>query len=171
GAGALPPCQLPASPQLVLPAPPCHVKVALAKATPAADRASATPTSTLAAIPRTRMGSGSQNLTLVGLSGSRRSARALGGRLGQPECLAGLRARDRDRDRPHVRARGGVDDVRRDALPGAGDAVELDHDRHLAERVLTLGDRPDRELAERRGAAGGLVDRLEGRVDRAVAGE
>ena len=43
--------------------------------------------------------------------------------LGQPDRLVGARARDGDRQRAHVGARGRLDDVGRDALPGAGDAV------------------------------------------------
>ncbi len=50
-------------------------------------------------------------------------------------------------------------------------AVGLDDDRDLAQRVLTLGDGADLEVAQLRLHAGGGVDRVEYRVDRAVSGE
>ena len=50
-------------------------------------------------------------------------------------------------------------------------AADLEHDRGLAERVLAAGDGVDPELAQPRLDAGGGVDRVEDRVDRAVAGE
>ena len=80
-------------------------------------------------------------------------------------------AAERVRQRPHVRAAGRLEDVGRDALAGAGDAADLEHDRGLAERVLAAGDGVDAELAQPRVDAGGGVDRAEDRVDRAVAGE
>ena len=75
------------------------------------------------------------------------------------------------RERADVGAAGRLDDVGRDALAGAGDAAELEHDRRLAERVLAAGDGVDAELAQLRVLAGRRVDRAEDRVDRAVAGE
>ena len=64
-----------------------------------------------------------------------------------------------------------LEDVGRHALTRAGDAVDLDDHRGLAERVLTAGDRVDAELAQPRIDAGGGVDRVEDRVDRTVPGE
>jgi len=50
----------------------------------------------------------------------------------------------------------------------ARDAVDLDDHRRLSERVLTAGDRVDAELPQPGIDAGGGVDRVEDRVDRAV---
>ena len=88
------------------------------------------------------------------------STRRVGFELGPAETI---------RERPKVGAGRRLDDVRRDALTRGRPAVELDHHRHLAERVLALGHRVDPELPQARVDADRRVQRVEDRVDRAVA--
>src|SRR5436190_198384 len=86
------------------------------------------------------------------------------------EAVRGLRLAHDVRQRAHVRDAGRLDDVRGDALPGGRLALELEHDRGLAERVLAARHRVDAERAQLGIDAGRAVDRLEDGVDRAVAG-
>ena len=65
----------------------------------------------------------------------------------------------------------GFEDVRRHALAGRRLTLVIEHDRDLAESVLSAGDRVDAELAQPRVQARGRVDRSEDRVHRPVAGE
>ena len=77
--------------------------------------------------------------------GRRRLARGLGGdALG----LADRGALERVRQRPDVGARRGLEDVGGDALAAGQAPVGAQHHGHLAERVLALGDRRDRVLAQ-----------------------
>ena len=85
---------------------------------------------------------GSEPIGGPGVAGSRRG---LGG---DPLGLAHRRALERVRQRPHVGARRGLEDVGGDALAAGQPPVGAQHHGHLAERVLALGDRGDGVLAQ-----------------------
>src|SRR2546428_3684874 len=72
-------------------------------------------------------------------------------------------------ERVEVGARARLDDVRGRALARYHSAVEFYLDRHLADRVLAPGGRPQRVVLEPPLEAGDSVDGGQRRVDRAVA--
>src|SRR5918994_1146540 len=88
-----------------------------------------------------------------------------GERLGLPHG----RALERVRQRAHVRARRGLEDVGGDALAAGQSAARAQHHGYLSERVLALGHGSERVLAQLALDAGGLLDRDEDRVHGAVA--
>src|SRR5690606_13584862 len=91
---------------------------------------------------------------------------------GAADGLSGPAAAMGDRvDGVEVRQGRRLDDVRRcRAAPiAAGVALDLHLQRHLALRVLALGDAAHDEFAEARLDPGDTLDGLEDRVDRAVA--
>src|SRR5262249_13664537 len=72
-------------------------------------------------------------------------------------------------DHLEKRARARLDDVGAHAGAPVAAAIVLHVHARLALRILALGDRVHLELAQRDTDAGGGLDGLEGRIDRAIA--